>query len=208
MRSAIVLFARSPEREAIAKRMPAAAPLFRAVIAAWLDAAERHGAVPLIACAAEDRDSFSNLNVIEQRGGSFGERVTGAAREALTRFDAVIIAAIDAPPPHDLDRAFGALKQGVAVVGPARDGGVNFIGITSLDEILLGRLTLRRCRERCPNLLVLHAVTDIDSQSSIAAARNEKAWRCIFESRAIYAIQRSHPRIGVMPALPPRAPPP
>lgn len=207
----ILLFARSPEREAIAKRMPHAAPLFRAVIAAWLDAARRHGAVPVIACEREDRAAMARIapdaEWIEQKGRSFGERVVLAAAEALERFDAVIIAAIDAPPPRDLGDAFAALRAGATVVGPARDGGVNFIGITSIDAALLSNLTLRRCRERCPRLVVLHAVTDLDSQRSLNAARNERAWRDVFEQRTMQRIEPEQPRLGVVRTLPPRAPP-
>lgn len=195
MRS-IVLFARAPEREAAAKRMPSAAPLFRAVVAAWLDAARRHGAIPLIACADEDRDALAAIAPAIERGwiaqsdASFGTRVADAADEAFScGFDSIIVAAIDAPPPHDLGRAFDALDRGVAVVGPARDGGVNFIGLTWPDRALLEKLTPRRrdlvalCRAHFASLLVLHAATDVDSAAALAFARNEKAWSEFFTTR-------------------------
>ena len=209
----ILLFARSPEREAAAKRMPAAAPLFRAVIAAWLDAARRHGAAAAIACEDEDRAALAKIaphverRWIAQRGRTFGERVVAAAGEAFETFDAVIVAAIDAPPPKNLHAAFDALRNGKTVVGPARDGGVNFIGLTELNESLLQRLTLRRCREQCPQLVVLRAVTDLDSPASINAARNERAWRDWFDRRVMHADDGSHPRVGVIRSLPSRAPP-
>lgn len=209
----VLLFARSPEREAAAKRMPAAAPLFRAVIAAWLEAAQRHGAAAVIACEDEDRAALATIaphverRWIAQRGRTFGERVVGAAGEALATFDAVIVAAIDAPPPRNLGAAFDALRSGKTVVGPARDGGVNFIGITTMDAVLLSRLTVRRCRERCPQLVLLRAVTDLDSPASINAARNERAWRDLFEQRAIHRIDDARPCVGVVRTLPSRAPP-
>jgi hypothetical protein len=93
------------------------------------------------------------------------------------------------------------------VVGPARDGGVNFIGLTAMDAALLSRLTVRRCRERCTRLVLLHAVTDLDSPASINAARNERAWRDLFDWRAIHRIDESHLWAGVVRALPARAPP-
>jgi glycosyltransferase A (GT-A) superfamily protein (DUF2064 family) len=213
MPNAIVLFARSPGREAAAKRMPSSAPLFRAVIAAWLDAARRHGATPVIACANEDRAALADIaphierRWIEQGGRTFGERVVAAAGEAFASFDAIVLAAIDAPPPRDLDDAFDALRRGISVVGPARDGGVNFIGLTALDAELLMRLTLRRCRERCARLLVLRAVTDLDSQRSLAAARNERAWRELFDSRATRETVAPRPFLRAVRTLPPRAPP-
>jgi glycosyltransferase A (GT-A) superfamily protein (DUF2064 family) len=209
----LLLFARSPEREAAAKRMPGAAPLFSAVIAAWLDAARRHGAAALIACEAEDRAALAKIaphverRWIEQRGRTFGERVVAAAGEAFAGSDAVIIAAIDAPPPRDLGAAFAAVASGRVVVGPARDGGVNFIGLARLDAALLANLTLRRCRERCARLLVLRAVTDLDSPASVSAARNERAWRAIFESRAQHHVAFAKPRVVAVRSLPPRAPP-
>lgn len=209
----ILLFARSPEREAAAKRMPGAAPLFRAVIAAWLEAARRHGAAAVIACEDEDRAALARIaphverRWIAQRGRTFGERVVAAAGEALATFDAVIVAAIDAPPPRNLGAAFAALRGGNTVVGPARDGGVNFIGITEVNEALLARLTLRACRAFCARLVVMHAVTDLDSPESIAAARSERAWRDLFEQRAMHRIDDARARAGVVRTLPSRAPP-
>jgi glycosyltransferase A (GT-A) superfamily protein (DUF2064 family) len=178
--------------------MQSAAPLFRAVIAAWLDAARRHGATPLIACAAEDREELAAIaphlerGWIEQGEGAFGSRVASATSEAFARgHDAVIVAAIDAPPPHDLHRAFDALARGVAVIAPARDGGINFIGLTSPDRALLERLTPRRrdlvriCREHLRTLVVLRVTTDIDSLSALDAARRERAWRAFVPARLI-----------------------
>ena len=207
MRSAIVLFARSPEREAAAKGLPVSTvPLFRAVIAAWLEAAERHGAEALVACAAEDRPAFApDVDWIEQRGESFGARVANAAAAAFARFDAVLIAAIDAPPPADLGRAFDALARGVAVVGPARDGGVNFVGLTSLDVALLTRLAPRRsdlvrvCREHCGELLVLDSATDVDSIASLEQARRDRAWRGYFHVVALPGVVWAS---GLPPVIP------
>ena len=208
--TAIVLFARSPEREAAAKRMPGAAPLFRAVIAAWLDAAQQSGATAVIACEAADRAALAKIAPhvdrvwIEQRGRTFGERVVHAAREAFARFDSVLIAAIDAPPPKNLADAFRGQRT---VVGPARDGGVNFIRLTQFDAALLSKLTIRRCRELCPDLVVLRAVTDLDSPQSISAARNERAWRDLFDRSVQHHPTPQHPRVGVVRSVPPRAPP-
>jgi len=150
MRRSIVLFARSPEREASAKRMRFAAPLFRALIASWLDAARRHHATPVIACAADDRDALASIapeierEWIEQRGDSFGERVAHATDETFKRgFDAVLVAAIDAPP-HDLAAAFASLERGIPVISPSRDGGINFIGLVQPEPELLARLELHR----------------------------------------------------------------
>jgi len=196
---AVVLFARSPEREAAAKRMRSGAPLFRAVVATWLRAARRHGAMPLIACAREDRDALAAIapeierGWIEQRGLSFGARVANAAEDAFARgHDAVILAAIDAPP-HNLGRAFAALARGIAVVAPASDGGVNYLGITSVDRALLEDLTTQRCREHFAQLLIVETLTDIDSAHALDVARREKTWRALIAPSIASVDADTHP---------------
>ncbi|HYK02605.1 MAG TPA: DUF2064 domain-containing protein [Thermoanaerobaculia bacterium] len=180
---AVVLFARSPEREAIAKQMAGAVPLFRAVVAAWLREAEAHGARPVIACEPRDRDALAAIapevprDWIEQPRAAFGERVCSATCEAFARgFASVVIAAIDAPPPRRLGEALAALANGVEVIGPARDGGVNFIGITRAARELLANLTFARCRAALPHALIFEAATDVDSPSALHVARTEKCW--------------------------------
>jgi len=182
---AVVLFARSPEREASAKRMRFAAPLFRALVASWLVAARRFEAKPVIACAEEDREALASIapeierEWIEQRGTTFGERVACVTDEAFTRgFDAVLLAAIDAPP-HDLGEAFAKLAEGTPVISPSRDGGVNFIGLVQPEPELLARLELRR-RDLCEQFAAFSVVRgsiDLDDESAIAIARGDRAWR-------------------------------
>jgi glycosyltransferase A (GT-A) superfamily protein (DUF2064 family) len=183
----VVLFARSPEREAAAKRLPGAAPLFRSVVAAWLREAEAHGARPVIACEPRDRDALAAIapevvrEWIEQPSEEFGERVFSAASVAFARgFDGIVIAAIDAPPPRRLGDALAVLGRGIAVIGPARDGGVNFIGVTSASRELLCDLTFTRCREALPDAMVFAAATDVDSMAALRVARTEIIWRGYF----------------------------
>jgi glycosyltransferase A (GT-A) superfamily protein (DUF2064 family) len=182
---AVVLFARSPEREASAKRMRFAAPLFRALVALWLDAARRCEAKPVIACANEDREALASIapeierEWIEQRGTTFGQRVACVTGEAFARgFDAVLIAAIDAPP-HDLDEAFAKLDAGTPVISPSRDGGINFIGLVQPEPELLAQLELRRrdLREQFASFDVVRGSIDLDNESAIAIARTDRAWR-------------------------------
>lgn len=211
---AVVLFARSPEREAAAKRMRSGAPLFRVVVAAWLRATRRHGAMPLIACAREDRTALAAIapdverGWIEQHGLSFGTRVANAAEDAFARgHDAVILAAIDAPP-HDLGRAFAALARGTAVVAPASDGGVNYLGITSADRALLQNLTTQRCREHFAELLVVETLTDIDSAHALDVARREKAWRALIAPVIASVDADTHPLRRATRTFLTRPPPP
>ena len=213
--NAVVLFARSPEREADAKRMRAA-PLFRALVASWLTTAHRLGARLVIACAAEDRDALSRIapdvrrGWIEQRGDTFGARVVNATADAFARgFDAIVLTAIDAPA-HQLAAALESLSRGISVLAPACDGGVNFLGLTSRGAVaatdLLSDLTAARCIEHFEELLILDATTDIDSHPSLAAARHERAWRGFFARRTAITIC-ARPRRSAYAFLPPRAPP-
>ncbi len=180
---AVVLFARSPEREAAAKRIPGGAPLFRRVIAAWLRETAAAGARPVIACERRDCDALAAIapeisrDWIEQPRASFGERVFSAAAEAFARgFERVVIAAIDAPPLH-LAEALSALDRGVPVIGPARDGGINFIGVAAAGRELLTQLTLERCVAALPDAVIFEAATDVDSAASLNQARLERSWR-------------------------------
>ena len=185
MRPAILLFARSPEREASAKRMRFAAPLFRALVASWLDAARRHEAKPVIACAEEDREALASIapdidrEWIEQRGATFGERVASATNEAFARgFDAVLIAAIDAPP-HDLREAFAKLAEGTPVISPSRDGGINFIGLVQPEPELLAQLEIHNRAQRSlfPHFCILRSTIDVDNEHALNLAKTDRAWR-------------------------------
>lgn len=218
---AIVLFARSPEREAEAKGMRSSAALFREVVARWLDAARMHRVVPVIACAAEDRASLEAIAPqverlwIEQRGERFGVRVAWAAADAFALgFRSVILAAIDAPPPRDLERVLRALARGVSVIAPARDGGINFIGLTSPECAVLERFSPRRrdlvrlCREHFHELIVLRTTTDLDSPDALADARNERAWRGMLTPIAAFLQHAVCSSLsGVEPSLQSRPPP-
>jgi glycosyltransferase A (GT-A) superfamily protein (DUF2064 family) len=194
MRRSIVLFARSPQREACAKRMRFAAPLFHALVASWLDAAQRVGATPVIACAAGDREALASIapeivrEWIEQQGTTFGERVARATDEAFARgFEAVLVAAIDAPP-HDLGEAFARLASGVPVISPSRDGGINFIGLLRPEPELLARLEPRRrdlvevCTRHFASLAIICSTIDVDDERALDAARSDKAWRTLLRA--------------------------
>jgi len=167
-----------------------AAPLFRALVASWLEAARRHDATPVIACAEDDREALASIapeigrEWIEQCGASFGERVARAADETFARgFDAVLIAAIDAPP-HHLSEAFRKLAEGMPVLSPSRDGGINFIGLVRPEPEFLGQL---RCGRRdgarpAAGTAAFHIVgttIDIDNEAALAIARTDRAWRAL-----------------------------
>ncbi|HJQ37992.1 MAG TPA: DUF2064 domain-containing protein [Thermoanaerobaculia bacterium] len=219
MRNAILLFARSPEREASAKRMRFAAPLFRALVANWLAAAQRYDATPVIACDSVDREALASIapeiarEWIEQRGSAFGERVARAADEAFARgFDSVLIAAIDAPP-HDLGEAFRKLAEGTPVISPSRDGGMNYIGLVRVErEFLLqlrcGRRDAARSAAGTAAFHIVGSTIDLDDERALQLARGDRAWRHYFSDRVTAQPRnRTTRRLDNPATISPRAPP-
>jgi len=189
---AVVLFARSPWREAAAKGLRGeTAAIFRKLIAAWMHAAVAAGAQVIVACEDADRDGLSGIarNVdrltLTQRGESFGERLANAADDAFAHgYEQVIVAGIDAPPP-DLDRVFRLLDQRKVVAAPSTDGGVNLIGLSSPAHELLASIEIgQRCRDAFPT--ILDSVTDIDSPEDLLRAARELAWAGYFETRETF----------------------
>jgi hypothetical protein len=77
----------------------------------------------------------------------------------------VILTGIDAPP-WALETAFALLESGADVVAPSRDGGVNVIGVRSLEFLRTIRLReshlLQRCRRTFPALFVLSWTTCLE----------------------------------------------
>lgn len=200
---AVVIFARSPEREALAKglRVERAAPLFRAFTARWLREAQRVGAQAIVVCDGDLGAIAPEIERIHiaQRGVTFGDRVANASADAFALgFTEVVIAAIDAPP-MSLDTAFDALERGIAVIAPSRDGGVNFIGLTAPEPELLARIELRErnlvraFRAYFDQLLVLAAANDIDSAADLVSP--------------IFVVDEFAPRHGVTIRIASRGPP-
>lgn len=230
--SAIVLFARTPEAEAASKRLRVSrtAPLFAAVAASWLRAAARIGATPIVACSAADRERLAAIAPdvarlwIEQRGHSFGDRLAGAADAAFTLgFGSVVITGIDAPPPadHVLADALATLERGDidAAIAPARDGGINLIGLAAPAAELLRSISprqgdvARRCAAAFERVLMLDVATDIDAAADLHAAVIETVWRdfaaLIARARegASYERETLRPSTTLRSVSAPRAPP-
>jgi glycosyltransferase A (GT-A) superfamily protein (DUF2064 family) len=192
MSRAIVIFARSPEWEAASKRLPVdrAAPLFRSVLAAWLHAAVRANATAVIACSSDSRPRMESIAAgvprmyVDQNGRTFGERLaTSAAAVFDLGFQSVLITGIDVAPSVDLERAFHSLEAGRDVIAPARDGGINLIGLRAPAGELLATFSTRdgrlaeRCREYFTSLDELPPACDLDSAADIRSARKDRAWR-------------------------------
>ena len=214
---ALVLFARSPWREAAAKGLRGdSAALFRRLISAWMQSAVACGARVIVACEDADREALARIEpsierlTLTQRGATFGERLANAADDAFAlHHERVIIAGIDAPPP-DLDHAFALLDEHEIVAAPARDGGVNLIGLSAPAHALLASIKIgQRCIDAFASAAILASVTDIDSPADLARAAHETAWRPYLATQGPnteYSINATP--ADVTPQLPSRAPPP
>jgi glycosyltransferase A (GT-A) superfamily protein (DUF2064 family) len=170
MSRAVLIFARSPESEAMAKNLPLqeAVPVIRQHVAEWLSAASMCDAAAVIACVAADREAIAAIVPeqarlwVTQRGTAFGQRLAIAATDAFSLgFSALMIAPIDVPPPAALALAFETVEHGGNVVAPSPNGGVNLLGIRQTDVDLLVSIQPRQrdvvgtLRARFPRLVVL-----------------------------------------------------
>ena len=172
MSRAVVIFARAPEVEAAVKRLSGSfAALFDRNTAAWLRAAAKAGATPVISCTCAARFDAIAPEIarlyIEQRGTTFGERLASTAEAAFALgFDEVAITGIDVAP--NLAGVFEALVLSDAVVQPADDGGINLIALRTPHRALLATIRprqrdlLARCRAYFDSLIVLDAAADVD----------------------------------------------
>lgn len=212
---AVVLFARSPWREAAAKGLRGeTAELFRRLTAAWMHAAVAAGAQVIVSCDEDDRDDLSRIArsldriTLTQRGDSFGERLANAADDAFALgYGPIVIAGIDAPPP-DLDRAFALLDEHGTVVAPATDGGVNLIGLAAPKHDLLASIEIgARCLDAFEDPVLLDSVTDIDSPQDLVRAAREVAWTSYFETTEVVSEYRAPKEVTGVASTSNRAPP-
>lgn len=177
-----MIFARSPEREALAKELPLqqAVPLFQRNVGQWLHAAAFCDATPVIGCDQEDREALAAIVPerprlwVPQRGTAFSQRLAIAASDTFSLgFQALVIAAIDAPPPRSLESAFELVESGGNVVAASADGGVNLIGLRERDVDVLTTIKARQrdvvslLRSRFPRLVVLPSMTDVDDVDTL-----------------------------------------
>jgi uncharacterized protein DUF2064 len=183
----VILFAREPGREAFAKGFgKPGEELFAAFAAGWLEAARAAGARLVVATPPEDRAAWrgrfpSDADVlwIAQRGGSFGERLEGVARQAAKLpGERVLVGGDVAPAASALTEAFAALEDGAEVVlGPAPDGGVSLVALRDHDLDLLADLAprqrdvvaslARRLRGRGRVVRFVSQVPDVDGRRGL-----------------------------------------
>jgi len=185
----LVLFAREPRREALAKGFgPSGQDLFVTFARGWLDLARRARAQMVIATPPEDRCGWrrrlpeaAEALWITQAGSTFGDRLEGVARQAARLPGAAVLVGGDvAPSEPAVVAAFAALESGAqAVVGPAPDGGVSLVALRAEDADLLRAVRprqrrvaerLRRGLEDRGRLVIrVGSATDIDGLASLAS---------------------------------------
>lgn len=183
----VLLFSRAPCREAREKGLegPAGELLFADFATGWMSAARRAGARVVLASEPADRPVWrrlffgSNLLLIEQRGGSFGERLENAARDAAGYGGTFVVVGGDvAPSAAILSEAFELLEEGAdCVLAPSVDGGVSLLSLRAEDFGLLREIAPRRrdvfarLRDRLSGrgrrIAVVSSAADVDSRRQL-----------------------------------------
>ena len=169
----VLLFARSPRQEALAKGLGREAALFEF-------------ARTRVAAAVASLDAV-DLFVPGQSGRTFVERLTHAFRAARALgYRQIVAVPTDAPAlgAGELADAFDALQSHEVVVGPSPDGGVYLIGMggRNRDEDRLGEVrwltsTVAADLLRCfPAAAVLNRViADVDSRADLSRLGHDTA---------------------------------
>jgi glycosyltransferase A (GT-A) superfamily protein (DUF2064 family) len=181
----VVLFAREPGNEARRKGFGGreGADLFAAFAAGWVEAAAGAGAQLVVSAPPGDcagwRRSLPRIELLEQRGRTFGDRLEDSARQAAQLGGiAVLVGGDVAPCLRTLREAFAALEGGAdAALAPAPDGGVSLVALAEEDlkvlrEIVPGRADVfahldRRLRERGRRIAVVAAAIDVDGRREL-----------------------------------------
>jgi glycosyltransferase A (GT-A) superfamily protein (DUF2064 family) len=212
----VVLFAREPGNEARRKGFGGreGADLFAAFAAGWVEAAAGAGAQLVVSAPPGDcggwRRSLPRIELLEQRGRTFGDRLEDSARQAaLLGGIAVLVGGDVVPCPRTLREAFAAIEGGaVAALAPAPDGGVSLIALTEEDLELLGEIVpgradvfarlVRGLRERGRRIGVVAAAIDVDGRRELRSlvrflppAYRGVARRALSSERVSFAPTRS-----------------
>jgi hypothetical protein len=145
LRRLVLVFARTPRDEAAAKPLGGRAQaerLHRALLDRALGAAVATGFHTRLVTAGDAPEAPDAVEVVPQRGGSFGERLEHAVGDAFAAgWRQVVVIGADAPrlDAERIREAFARLTAGDearAVIGPARDGGYYLLGLTRHDASL------------------------------------------------------------------------
>ena len=177
----VLVFARTPSREAQAKRMPAARALFACARERVLAAATASGAGVVVAAPDARAAAPPGATVLPQRGRTFAERLASALADARgLGYRQILVVPGDVPglETRHLRAAFARLRSCATVLGPSPDGGVYLLGVRGdFAPVLAG---VPWCTARVfPALLtnaggaaVLPPLADVDGYAHLRALRS------------------------------------
>lgn len=164
-RRAILLFARTPEREAHAKRLSTAvSPSDRVSVYTFLTGRVlselSHLSYSVIVATDDAAYNFQRFsptvrNVVTQRGKSFQEKLINSLSDVFALgYDAVVCVGNDCPDlsSGDIEAAFSSIDTGTLVLGAAADGGAYLIGL-GRDDLSTALCAMEDCRWETPSLL-------------------------------------------------------
>ncbi|MDX2268311.1 MAG: DUF2064 domain-containing protein [Bryobacter sp.] len=215
----LLLFTKSPQAEALAKRLPFAesCALFQQFLQAWVRRAEAVGATVRVLCPEDSLAALGHLlpgvSLRAQQGDSFAQRLQHAFAQSFAEgAGTVLLVGGDTAPPNAaaLAEAFAHLEQEApaSVLGPSLDGGVFLIGANHLPSALLANIPWHTpevgiALRRNAAVLGLHVLSllprpDVDCRADLAAYCQELA--------QLNPSSRS-PRSNRRRLLPVRAPP-
>jgi hypothetical protein len=174
----VLLFARAPECEARAKKLPGAAPVFRLSLQRLRCAAAAAGAELVVAGECwSGRRTPPGTPLLPQRGGAFGERLSNAFADVFALgYSHVVSVGIDTPGLRaaHLAEAFAALVCSPAVLGPSPDGGVYLIGLAGPPPAafpavawLTPRVLVELTRALPAATVLVRTVDDLDSAAAL-----------------------------------------
>ncbi|MEJ2161804.1 MAG: DUF2064 domain-containing protein [Robiginitalea sp.] len=118
--TAIVVFAQSGRKDALTKGIPGGEKLLDTLTSQTIHKVKRTGF------------SWFHMGEKEQRGASFGERLSNAIQDVFIKgFENIIVIGNDSPglTARTLRQAGNTLVSEKAILGPASDGGVYLIGL-------------------------------------------------------------------------------
>ena len=128
------------------------------------------------------RDMFKSVIQYVQRGTNLGENMRYAFEDLLDNYDKVIVISCDVPNlgTHIIRKAFNALDQYDAVVGPAEDGGYYLLGLKSPQDIFEGlpwgkenllEEQLKHLEEKKLGFVLLDILPDVDNMDELTALK-------------------------------------
>jgi Uncharacterized protein conserved in bacteria (DUF2064) len=192
-RRCVMLFARAPRAEALAKHVAQAEPLFALASRRVAHAARMLEDVDLLvvcpaaetgaAAAPASSGNRSDGMRLGQRGADFRERLENAFADARSLgYDEIVAVPGDVPglSAAHLAAAFAALRQQPTVFGPSPDGGVYLIGTRGpLGGLLAGvrwrtRHVLGDLALRAGCWTLLPALADLDGERDLGRFERDR----------------------------------